>query len=38
MLSAWEIAAGLVVVSCGDRGELVSWGLSLKDSRRIIKL
>ena len=36
MLSAWEIAAGPVVASCGDRGTLVSWGLSLEESRRTI--
>ena len=36
MLSAREIAAGLVVVSGGDKGELVSWAIVLEQSRRVL--
>ena len=38
MLLAWETAAGPVVASCGYRVTLGSWGLSLEESKRTIKV
>ena len=37
-LSSWETAAGWVVASCGDRGELVSLTCILEGNRRILNI